>query len=553
MEEQTPNSSNTSPTSLDSALRLKRNSRNLAPITIKRTPGNAILSPGFLSSPLAKEFTPEYPSTNPDGDMNKKMDKLVIEDEDIHLKPDAERPSAVFAIHTPIEIIKETPYEENDSSETKAKPLSISSNEDLEKKPRKSSVEIDRKHDEITQLRDRANSLLRKISVNRNHTKMLSSESEPDGDVSTPAMRLKIGTFLKKHFPNKKHESEETQGLKSLKAILMGLENKINPDEPEEVSISSPLAGKEHRNDHLFEKLMHHKFSHPISPTQASQDSCEVSPKLNPRLSVETPEISPRLAPTDVHLGEKGDSCEIPSKSDEISPKSEEQPSEYGSREIQSNSEIASESRDSEWHFPKFLFYKNHEKKAESVEGIATHPRTASIAKKSSRSSSMSLKFYQHEPQMSKSGSEVSLSEKYGPRDSVLGKGASATVRIAHKREKDAKWFAIKEFRKKKKEETEKDSSLHHPNVVETIDLIKDEHGKWCEVMEYCPGGDLLVKMTTVGFAGPDEMFCLFKQLLFGVDYLHKTGVAHRDLKPENLLLDAGHRFLKITDFGKNF
>lgn len=68
--------------------------------------------------------------------------------------------------------------------------------------------------------------------------------------------------------------------------------------------------------------------------------------------------------------------------------------------------------------------------------------------------------------------------------------------------------------------------------------------------MEYCPGGDLLVKMTTVGFAGPDEMFCLFKQLLLGVDYLHKTGVAHRDLKPENLLLDAGHRFLKITDFG---
>lgn len=45
----------------------------------------------------------------------------------------------------------------------------------------------------------------------------------------------------------------------------------------------------------------------------------------------------------------------------------------------------------------------------------------------------------------------------------------------------------MKEFRKKKREENEKDyvkkviaefcisSSLHHPNVVEYIDLIKDE------------------------------------------------------------------------------
>ena len=56
-----------------------------------------------------------------------------------------------------------------------------------------------------------------------------------------------------------------------------------------------------------------------------------------------------------------------------------------------------------------------------------------------------------------------------------------------HKAEKNARWYAVKEFRKKKREENEKDyvkkviaefcisSSLHHPNVVEYIDLIKDE------------------------------------------------------------------------------
>jgi serine/threonine protein kinase len=68
--------------------------------------------------------------------------------------------------------------------------------------------------------------------------------------------------------------------------------------------------------------------------------------------------------------------------------------------------------------------------------------------------------------------------------------------------------------------------------------------------MEYCAGGDLLAKMVGIGFSGPDEVYCLFKQLLKGLEYMHGSGVVHRDLKPENLLLDATHRYLKISDFG---
>jgi serine/threonine protein kinase len=41
-----------------------------------------------------------------------------------------------------------------------------------------------------------------------------------------------------------------------------------------------------------------------------------------------------------------------------------------------------------------------------------------------------------------------------------------------------------------------------------------------------------------------------FKQIVHGVDYLHKMGVAHRDLKPENILLDSNGSCLKISDFG---
>jgi 5'-AMP-activated protein kinase catalytic alpha subunit len=39
-------------------------------------------------------------------------------------------------------------------------------------------------------------------------------------------------------------------------------------------------------------------------------------------------------------------------------------------------------------------------------------------------------------------------------------------------------------------------------------------------------------------------------QIINGVDYIHKLGVAHRDLKPENLLLQLPQKDILIVDFG---
>ncbi|KAI8833556.1 kinase-like domain-containing protein, partial [Chytridium lagenaria] len=122
--------------------------------------------------------------------------------------------------------------------------------------------------------------------------------------------------------------------------------------------------------------------------------------------------------------------------------------------------------------------------------------------------------------------------------------------------------YAIKEFRKRRKDETQKEyvkklvaefcisSTLDHPNVVKTVDLIQDEKKKWCVVMEYCAGGDLFTRIHSGTLTETDEINCYFKQLVLGVQYLHSMGVAHRDLKPENLLLDVTGRTIKITDFG---
>lgn len=45
------------------------------------------------------------------------------------------------------------------------------------------------------------------------------------------------------------------------------------------------------------------------------------------------------------------------------------------------------------------------------------------------------------------------------------------------------------------------------------------------------------------------EAHYYFAQIVSGLDYMHKLGIAHRDIKPENMLLDVQNR-LKIVDFG---
>lgn len=158
----------------------------------------------------------------------------------------------------------------------------------------------------------------------------------------------------------------------------------------------------------------------------------------------------------------------------------------------------------------------------------------------------------------------TSLVEKYGKCQEVVGRGAFGTVRVAHKPDsKDPRreqLYAVKEFHQRPGENPKKyqkrltsefclSSSMAHPNVIKTLDLMQDDKGQYCEVMEYCAGGDLYTLILAAGQLEVLEADCFFKQLMRGVEYMHEMGVAHRDLKPENLLLTQ-HGALKITDFG---
>ncbi|EJT79046.1 HAL protein kinase [Gaeumannomyces tritici R3-111a-1] len=154
-------------------------------------------------------------------------------------------------------------------------------------------------------------------------------------------------------------------------------------------------------------------------------------------------------------------------------------------------------------------------------------------------------------------GSDHGLSSKYGKLGKVLGSGAGGSVRLMRRGE-DNTVFAVKEFRPRHTYETEKEyvkkltaeycigSSLHHGNIIETLDIVQ-EKGKWYEVMEYAPYDLFAIVMT--GKMSREEVTCSFLQILSGVTYLHSMGLSHRDLKLDNVVVSE-HGIMKIIDFG---
>ncbi|KAK5456281.1 Nitrogen permease reactivator protein [Exophiala xenobiotica] len=152
---------------------------------------------------------------------------------------------------------------------------------------------------------------------------------------------------------------------------------------------------------------------------------------------------------------------------------------------------------------------------------------------------------------------EHSLEAKYGKFGKVLGSGAGGSVRLL-KRSSDGVTFAVKQFRDRHSWESERDyskkvtaefcigSTLHHGNIIETMDIIQENH-RWFEVMEYAPYDLFAIVMT--GKMSREEIACAFLQIVNGVSYLHSMGLAHRDLKLDNVVVSE-HGIMKLIDFG---
>ncbi|KGM92286.1 HAL protein kinase [Paracoccidioides brasiliensis Pb18] len=122
---------------------------------------------------------------------------------------------------------------------------------------------------------------------------------------------------------------------------------------------------------------------------------------------------------------------------------------------------------------------------------------------------------------------------------------SGSPIRSIRETPKTEQLYAVKEFRRRPQETAKR----YQKRLTSEFYLMQDSKGDYCEVMEYCAGGDLYTLVLAAGKLEVGEADCYFKQLMRGVEYMHEMGVAHRDLKPENLLLTT-HGALKITDFG---
>jgi len=145
----------------------------------------------------------------------------------------------------------------------------------------------------------------------------------------------------------------------------------------------------------------------------------------------------------------------------------------------------------------------------------------------------------------------------------TLGKGATSKVKLG-KNEETNQEVALKFLtggsfsQEDLKEEIGILQKLEHKNVIKVYDYFDNVEslvsGSGADtttviVLELATQGEFFdFFMYTGHFEAPLARW-FFAQMMDGLEYCHKNGVAHRDLKPENCLLGDGFT-VKLVDFG---
>ncbi|NWZ28254.1 PKN2 kinase, partial [Asarcornis scutulata] len=142
----------------------------------------------------------------------------------------------------------------------------------------------------------------------------------------------------------------------------------------------------------------------------------------------------------------------------------------------------------------------------------------------------------------------------------MLGRGHFGKVVLLAQYKATGKLYAIKALKKKdiirrdeidslncEKRIFEVVNSSDHPFLVNMFACFQTPHHA-CFVMEYTPGGDLMMRIHEDVF--PEHMARFYTAcVVLGLQFLHEKKIVYRDLKLDNLLLDA-EGFVKIADFG---
>jgi BR serine/threonine kinase len=140
--------------------------------------------------------------------------------------------------------------------------------------------------------------------------------------------------------------------------------------------------------------------------------------------------------------------------------------------------------------------------------------------------------------------------------EEVLGVGSQGTVRAAVHRGSGTK-VAIKivpksSFNGPNEHRIRREIALmrifDHPHILRLLDVCETDDAVYL-VLEFMENGELFDLIAEQGALPFEVALKYFRQIVFGLEFLHALNICHCDLKPENLLLDERDN-VKISDFG---
>lgn len=89
---------------------------------------------------------------------------------------------------------------------------------------------------------------------------------------------------------------------------------------------------------------------------------------------------------------------------------------------------------------------------------------------------------------------------------------------------------------------------IDHPHLMKLVEVCESQRHLYM-VLEFCAHGELFDFLVARRRLEPELALRIFRELIYGLEYLHAHAICHRDLKPENILLDEFDH-VKIADFG---
>ncbi|KAH0789483.1 CAMK family protein kinase [Histomonas meleagridis] len=140
----------------------------------------------------------------------------------------------------------------------------------------------------------------------------------------------------------------------------------------------------------------------------------------------------------------------------------------------------------------------------------------------------------------------------------TLGSGTTGKVKLAVHKDTNAQYaikiikksmFAVKpDLERKIHREIALMRLLEHPHLLKLYEVFESPHHLYI-VIEYASNSELFDYLIQQKFLPQEEAMMFFREIIYGLDFLHSHGICHRDLKPENILLDE-NMHIKIADFG---